>query len=202
MALAYDSSDGKIDLDAVSRDPYKKYVGGTSPDDLHMETDFDHLANPGYAGAYCTYQWSLAIARDLFTRYRETESRRLRAGGEAGGELSREALQRQGIPGLACRRIEGLLLRGHLLFDVPPGANLETPAHPAQHFIAATLRFGAAHVALRRLLQVIGRDGALRVLQDLSRYHRFLLQLRLASHPTPSNPAYTMTETLCRNNPG
>jgi Zn-dependent oligopeptidase len=69
MALPYDSSNGNIDFDAVSRDLYKKYVGGTSPDDLHPEASFDHSASAGYAGAYYTYQWSLAIARDLFTQF-------------------------------------------------------------------------------------------------------------------------------------
>jgi thimet oligopeptidase len=41
-----------------------KYVEGT-----HMQTAFDHLN--GYSAAYYTYMWSLVIAKDLFTEFKQ-----------------------------------------------------------------------------------------------------------------------------------
>jgi thimet oligopeptidase len=41
-----------------------KFVEGT-----HMQTAFDHLNN--YSAAYYTYMWSLVIAKDMFTRFKQ-----------------------------------------------------------------------------------------------------------------------------------
>ena len=58
---------GQLDLDEftdriyASYSPYRRVPGG------HVYANFGHLI--GYSSAYYTYQWSLVIAKDLFTRF-------------------------------------------------------------------------------------------------------------------------------------
>ena len=94
------------DFDAVSRDLYKKYVGGTSPDDLHPEASFDHSASAGYAGAYYTYQWSLAIAKDLFTQFDDSDLLNSKI-----GERYRETILNPGGSEPAAKLVEDFLGR-------------------------------------------------------------------------------------------
>ncbi|MEQ1946903.1 MAG: M3 family metallopeptidase [Bryobacteraceae bacterium] len=69
MALEYEAGDGKPDLDKISSDLFTKFVGIDLPPGTHQQASFSHLGSAGYAGAYYTYQWSLAIAKDLFTKF-------------------------------------------------------------------------------------------------------------------------------------
>ncbi len=69
IALEYEAGDGQADTDKISEQAYAKYGVTPFPKDTHLQCNFTHLANPGYAGAYYTYQWSLVIAKDLFTKF-------------------------------------------------------------------------------------------------------------------------------------
>jgi thimet oligopeptidase len=48
--------------------------------DAHFFASFPHLN--GYSAIYYTYQWSLAIATDLFTRFQEDGLRNVETAGE------------------------------------------------------------------------------------------------------------------------
>src|SRR5579872_5022411 len=93
-----------------------------------------------------------------------------------------------------------LLLGGHLLLDVPPRADLQATADPAQDFIAHSRGFRSTDRTLAHFFDTVRRDGAFGVLQDLGGNHRFVLDLSLASHAR-LNSLHTMTETTPRNNP-
>jgi thimet oligopeptidase len=69
IALAYASGNGEIDTDAIARDFSLEYAMVALVEGAHPQCPFTHLALPGYAGAYYTYQWSLVIAKDLFTKF-------------------------------------------------------------------------------------------------------------------------------------
>ncbi len=65
------SADPKtLDLDAFSAEMYSKYSPFPAVKGGKIFSNFGHLI--GYSAIYYTYQWSLAIAKDLFTRF-ETE---------------------------------------------------------------------------------------------------------------------------------
>ena len=66
ISFAYENGDGNVDTDAVAKSLYSKILGMPFPDGMHGQCSFTHLGNPGYAGTYYTYQWSLVIAKDLF----------------------------------------------------------------------------------------------------------------------------------------
>ena len=68
-SLAFEAGDGHVDIEATWRDLYPKYVGPHFPEGNHMPANFTHLGGSGYAGAYYTYQWSRAIALDLFSKF-------------------------------------------------------------------------------------------------------------------------------------
>ncbi|MCB9548082.1 MAG: Zn-dependent oligopeptidase [Myxococcales bacterium] len=56
-----------LDLDAYSDEIYGKYSPYPRVPDSHVYASFEHLV--GYSSSYYTYQWSLVMAKDLFTRF-------------------------------------------------------------------------------------------------------------------------------------
>jgi thimet oligopeptidase len=58
---------GTLDLEAFTARMYKTYAPFPKPEVDHLHANFGHLM--GYSAIYYTYQWSLAIAKDLFTRF-------------------------------------------------------------------------------------------------------------------------------------
>jgi thimet oligopeptidase len=57
----------KIDLEAFSDEIYREYSPYPAVEGGHIYANFGHLM--GYSSMYYTYQWSLVIAKDLFTRF-------------------------------------------------------------------------------------------------------------------------------------
>jgi thimet oligopeptidase len=57
----------KIDLEAFSNEIYRDYSPYPAVKGGHIYANFGHLM--GYSSMYYTYQWSLVIAKDLFTRF-------------------------------------------------------------------------------------------------------------------------------------
>lgn len=57
----------KGDLDAAEAEVAKKYSPFSYPAGTHGYASFGHLN--GYSSNYYTYQWSLALAKDIFTRF-------------------------------------------------------------------------------------------------------------------------------------
>ncbi len=58
---------GGLDLEAFSDEMFKTYSPYARVDTDHLYANFAHLI--GYTSAYYTYQWSLVIAKDLYTRF-------------------------------------------------------------------------------------------------------------------------------------
>ncbi len=58
-----------LDLDAYEADTYREYSPYPALPGAHVYTSFGHIV--GYSSMYYTYQWSLVIAKDLFTRFAE-----------------------------------------------------------------------------------------------------------------------------------
>ncbi|MCA9546132.1 MAG: peptidase M3, partial [Myxococcales bacterium] len=56
-----------LDLDAFSAEMYGTYSPYPPVPESHIYASFGHLV--GYSSMYYTYQWSLVIAKDLFTRF-------------------------------------------------------------------------------------------------------------------------------------
>lgn len=56
-----------LDLIAFTKDTQKKYSPYPYVDGTHVYASFGHLN--GYSSVYYTYQWSLALAKDMFTRF-------------------------------------------------------------------------------------------------------------------------------------
>ena len=75
-----------------------------------------------------------------------------------------------------------LLLSGHLLLALMPGADLQTAADPAQRFAARIGSLGAADRALRSLRQAVRGNGTLSLFQQLPGNYRLELWLRLPFH--------------------
>ncbi|MEQ1884035.1 MAG: M3 family metallopeptidase [Bryobacteraceae bacterium] len=73
LALEYEAGDGKPDQDKIASDLFAKFVGIDLPPGTHQQASFSHLSSTNYAGAYYTYQWSLAIAKDLFTKFDDAD---------------------------------------------------------------------------------------------------------------------------------
>ena len=57
-----------FDLDDFSDEIFASYSPYPPIADTHIHTSFGHLV--GYSSSYYTYQWSLVIAKDLFTQFR------------------------------------------------------------------------------------------------------------------------------------
>jgi hypothetical protein len=94
-----------------------------------------------------------------------------------------------------------LFLSGHLLFDIPPGADLQPPADPAKLLVLIRRCLGAADGTLHGRLDAVGLQRALRTLNDLRCDHlgrfRWRTGGRFAFHPST-----TMSEHRGRDNPG
>lgn len=58
-----------LDLDDFTNDIYRKYSPYPRMATDHVYANFGHII--GYSSMYYTYQWSLVIAKDLFTRFKE-----------------------------------------------------------------------------------------------------------------------------------
>jgi thimet oligopeptidase len=58
-----------LDLEAFTSDMFAKWSPYPRPEGDRIYANFGHLI--GYKSAYYTYQWSLAIAKDLFGRFKE-----------------------------------------------------------------------------------------------------------------------------------
>lgn len=63
----HDRSPEGLDLDAYSALIYEKYSPYPQIEGSHIFASFGHLI--GYSSQYYTYQWSLVIAKDLFSRF-------------------------------------------------------------------------------------------------------------------------------------
>lgn len=57
-----------LDLDKYSAEIYAKYSPYPEIEGAHIYASFGHLV--GYSSQYYTYQWSLVIAKDLFSRFK------------------------------------------------------------------------------------------------------------------------------------
>ncbi len=65
--FAHARSPKGLDLDAFSDEMYAKFSPYPAVPDSHIFASFGHLV--GYSSMYYTYQWSLVIAKDLFTQF-------------------------------------------------------------------------------------------------------------------------------------
>ncbi|WGL18431.1 Zn-dependent oligopeptidase [Microbulbifer bruguierae] len=65
----YQSDPAEFDLDTRTAEVERKYAVFEPVPDAHMYASFGHL--DGYASNYYTYQWSLAIASDMFSRFEQ-----------------------------------------------------------------------------------------------------------------------------------
>jgi len=63
----YDQDPRDLDLAKTMNDLQDKYSLFKHVPDTHMYANFGHLY--GYSAMYCTYMWSLVIAKDLFSRF-------------------------------------------------------------------------------------------------------------------------------------
>ena len=69
-----------LDIKAFSDDIARQFTRFEPLKDTHFFASFPHLN--GYSAIYYTYQWSLAIATDLFTRFQEEGLRNVETAGE------------------------------------------------------------------------------------------------------------------------
>jgi thimet oligopeptidase len=60
---------GKVKLDDFTDDMYERYSPYPRMKNDHVYANFGHIV--GYSSMYYTYQWSLAIAKDMFTRFED-----------------------------------------------------------------------------------------------------------------------------------
>jgi len=56
-----------LDFESFTTEMYETYAPFPRPKTDHLYANFGHLM--GYSAMYYTYQWSLTIAKDLFTRF-------------------------------------------------------------------------------------------------------------------------------------
>lgn len=66
---AYHREPSSFDLDELTRELESKYAAYPHLPGTHFYANFGHLN--GYSSNYYTYQWSLAIATDLFSKFEE-----------------------------------------------------------------------------------------------------------------------------------
>ena len=69
-----------LEIKALSDSIYSDYTRFEPLKEAHFFTSFGHLN--GYSAIYYTYQWSLAIATDMFTRFQEEGLRNVETSGE------------------------------------------------------------------------------------------------------------------------
>jgi thimet oligopeptidase len=68
MSLDYYKGNPKdLDTTKMMAQLQEKYTPFKYVADTHMQTSFGHLN--GYSAVYCTYMWSLVIAKDMFTEF-------------------------------------------------------------------------------------------------------------------------------------
>jgi thimet oligopeptidase len=65
----YRRDPANVDLVALEREAMESHTPFKHVDDTYMHLSFGHL--DGYSAIYYTYMWSLVIAKDLFTRFRD-----------------------------------------------------------------------------------------------------------------------------------
>jgi thimet oligopeptidase len=76
----YDRDPQGLDIKAFSDDITRQYTLFEPLENGHFYAAFGHLN--GYSAIYYTYQWSLAIASDMFTRFKEEGLRNVETAGE------------------------------------------------------------------------------------------------------------------------
>ena len=69
----FDRDPKTVDSTAIIRDIMNAYVPYGHVEGTHRQASFTHLANEGYVSSYYTYQWSLVIAKDMFSRFDPTD---------------------------------------------------------------------------------------------------------------------------------
>ena len=65
----YNSDPAEVDFDVMTDEITRKFTKFDMPEESHFWAAFGHLN--GYSAIYYTYQWSLAIATDMFTQFEE-----------------------------------------------------------------------------------------------------------------------------------
>ena len=75
----YNQDPANIDLDELIPRMSREYTHFEAIPGTHFYTNFGHLN--GYSAIYYTYQWSLAIATDMFTRFEEQGLRNVEVAG-------------------------------------------------------------------------------------------------------------------------
>ena len=75
----YNQDPANIDLDELIPRISREFTHFEAIPDTHFYTSFGHLN--GYSAIYYTYQWSLAIATDMFTRFEEQGLRNVEVAG-------------------------------------------------------------------------------------------------------------------------
>jgi thimet oligopeptidase len=76
----YDRDPAGLDLKAFTDDVTRRYTPFEPDADGHFYASFGHLN--GYSAIYYTYQWSLAIATDMFTRFQQEGLRNVETAAE------------------------------------------------------------------------------------------------------------------------
>jgi thimet oligopeptidase len=76
----YDRDPAGLDLKAFTDDATRRYTPFEPEADGHFYASFGHLN--GYSAIYYTYQWSLAIATDMFTRFQQEGLRNVETAAE------------------------------------------------------------------------------------------------------------------------
>jgi len=75
----YNRDPAGIDLDELVQSKSREYTHFDAVPGTHFYANFGHLN--GYSAIYYTYQWSLAIATDMFTRFEEQGLRNVEVAG-------------------------------------------------------------------------------------------------------------------------
>lgn len=65
----YDRDPAEVDFDTLSQEITRQFTPFEPRDEAHGWAAFGHLN--GYSAIYYTYQWSLAIATDMFTQFKD-----------------------------------------------------------------------------------------------------------------------------------
>jgi thimet oligopeptidase len=75
----YNRDPAGLDLDQFNQDITREFTLFEPVENTHFYAAFGHLN--GYSAIYYTYQWSLAIATDMFTRFKESGLRNVEVAG-------------------------------------------------------------------------------------------------------------------------